>query len=344
MPTAICHNCESHSNAALAFGRKNRIAQLLSSPLPQYGSNSHYNNGHSNNNNNNNNHSSPPRLPPISRPPSTPSPPPTRGRERGRSRAKARRKDSISAAVKQRALSVLRPNQNRLPRSPSPPPVKKGGSKESMPPCSHCQPRYSDSPEKLGLRPTLSIFSDDLQPDSNSIHMQYAPPEPKGVWERAIAKVKSNQDQNLNPAHSAGSAKNRRARSEVRTRTSGPLRSNVNEFYASDFKGNQKKSNESTYGKENANLKRTLSIVAYAEPSEGGRHHRPRAQLRRKARMEQTQKQLASRSKSRSRTSHAHLEQSLVKGTFTIWPGKEGIWLPFELVAQKKSFSSVAYD
>lgn len=329
MPTAICHNCESHSNAALAFGRKNRIAQLLSSPLPQYGSNGTYHYGGNNNNNNNiNKNSSPPRLPPISRPPSTPSPPPTRGRERGRSRAKARRKDSISAAVKQRALSVLRPNQNRLPRSPSPPPIKRSGLKDATPPCPHCQPRYSDSPEKLGLRPTLSIFSDDLQPDSNSLHMQYGPPEPKGVWERAIAKVKSSQDQNLNAPPAVSLAKNRRARSEVRTRASGPLRSNVNEFYASDFNGNQKKLNEPMYGKENSNLKRTLSIVAYAEPSEGGRQHRPRAQLRRKARMDQAQKQLVSRSKSRSRTSHAHLEQSLVKGTFTIWPGKEGIWLP----------------
>ena len=275
MPSPLCRQCELHGcstgGAASPLSRKNRIAQLLSNPLPQG---------------------------PAPKPPPSPPSPAAKERGRGRSRTRVRRKESVSAAVRQRALSVIRPNHNQSNESiPSP-----------QPNCPFCQPRYSDSPEKLGLKSTLSLFMDTGNSGSHygfesvyhqkqqqqqqrilgqqgiyhynneNIYPLFHPPphiqpqiypqiqpqqkeqppsmasvasKAKAILSRTADVAAKNLANAANGGNPYGSKENnygrngrnkRRARSEMRPRTRGPGRgANINEFYAADFSVEPKK-------------------------------------------------------------------------------------------------------
>ena len=142
MPTAstavLCRSCElqSTSQQTSNTSRKKRLVQLLS--------------GGGNNNNTSDNFENEPLLGGNNK-----------NEQRGRSRARGRQgtANAVAAAVRKRAKSLARPTASTTTTTT----ILASSATSSCQNCSQKlavqnQPRYSESPEKLNLRPTLSLI------------------------------------------------------------------------------------------------------------------------------------------------------------------------------------------
>ena len=233
------------------------------------------------------------------------------GRWRQRRRRSPSRRQRIHA-------SLLRQFSPR--RSSPPPPLQQLQQQPSYSvdysKCPLCQPRYSPSPDRLGLKPVTPRIIDTTPSlsitSTSTVNPRGRPPKPQ-----------SNNDYNKKPLVEKPTP-SRRSKSEYRHKKSStkmydielevkrPIEREVTTSWSS-YKEEMNGNHGYSEVKENVAPAKKVSNRERDQSS----HHR------RSDPNNATDKTNRARSKSRSR--YGHMANN---GLLTVWPGKEGVWLP----------------
>ena len=260
----------------------------------------------------------------------TPSPSSSRDRWRQRRRRSPSRRQRIHA-------SLLR---QFSPRRSSPPPTYSSDYSK----CPLCQPRYSPSPDRLGLKPVMPRNVDSVAPSvasplaastslttttSGSAAPRGRPPKPQTYQPAALASS-NNVDKKSNVSVEYSSRNQRRSKSEYRQRKS-PSRLQVTpKFYDVDIDAKRQKAERdlsSWTSTATTTTSTTLTMTTYHNEVNGNHGYCELKEIvapaKKVSKSQVDEKKVRTRSKSRSRCG-----QIANNGLLTVWPGKEGVWLP----------------
>ena len=250
----------------------------------------------------------------------TPSPSSSASRDAGgRWRQRRRRSPSRRQRIHASLLRQFSPRRSSPPVAQPPPPTYSVDYSK----CPLCQPRYSPSPDRLGLKPvTPRIVETSNSGSSNSTATSNGaprgaprgrPPKPRDYQSTATS---NNIDKRANIENDVPSRHNqRRSKSEYRQRKSPSRVPPSTTLYNIDLEVKRQKAER--------DLNSWTSVSIYRDEVNGNHGYSELKEPKKVSNQQSSDDKKRVRSKSRSRYG-----QMANNGLLTVWPGKEGVWLP----------------
>ena len=241
----------------------------------------------------------------------------------GRWRQRRRRSPSRRQRIHASLLRQFSPRRSSPPVAQPPPPLPTYSVDYSK--CPLCQPRYSPSPDRLGLKPvTPRIIDTSSSVTSNATTTAQTttttngaprgrPPKPRDYQSAATS---NNIDKKANIENNVPSRHNqRRSKSEYRQRKSPSRVPPSTTLYNIDLEVKRQKAER--------DLNSWTSLSIYRDEVNGNHGYSELKEPKTGSNRHSSDDKKRARSKSRSRYG-----QMANNGLLTVWPGKEGVWLP----------------